>query len=169
MYKDVEAAKILEVPEVALYEEFKKRQEKKAFQYISNDAYLPLKISKSTEEEILRQREELESEFDNLKFEAPYDRVTLDILGQLQEVMSQIPLSANFDDYIDPKDWVLEPKGIFGNRSETPPLPIQPMPDANVVQAMPQQNIMQTGLTPTENALLSDAEKTMRLKQRGLA
>jgi len=169
MYKDVEAAKILEVPEVALYEEFKKRQEKKAFQYISNDAYLPLKISKSTEEEILRQRKELESEFENLKFEAPYDRVTLDILGQLQEVMSQIPLSANFDDYIDPKDWVLEPKGIFGNRSETPPLPIQPMPDANVVQAMPQQNIMQTGLTPTENALLSDAEKTMRLKQRGLA
>jgi len=169
MYKDVEAAKILEVPEVALYEEFKKRQEKKAFQYISNDAYLPLKISKSTEEEILRQREELESEFENLKFETPYDSVTLDVLGQLQEIMSEIPLSADFNDYIDPKDWVIEPKGIFGNRSETPPLPIQPMPDANVVQAMPQQNIMQTGLTPTENALLSDAEKTMRLKQRGLA
>jgi hypothetical protein len=49
------------------------------------------------------------------------------------------------------------------------PLPEQPMPNPSVVQAPTQPNIMQSGLTPTEGALLSQEEQMMRLKQRGLA
>jgi len=48
-------------------------------------------------------------------------------------------------------------------------LPQQPMPSPQVIQPMPQvTGIMNQGLTPTENALLSEEEKQIRLRQRGL-
>jgi len=43
------------------------------------------------------------------------------------------------------------------------------MPSAQVLQPQASGNIMNTGLTPVENALLSDEEKQIRLRQRGLA
>ena len=46
------------------------------------------------------------------------------------------------------------------------------MPSPQVVQtsALPGSgNMMQNGLTATENALLSEEEKQIRLRQRGLA
>jgi hypothetical protein len=54
-----------------------------------------------------------------------------------------------------------------GQKSQTP-LPATPAVDANQF-AKANQNITPTGLTHTENALLSNAEKAMRLKQRGQA
>ena len=45
-------------------------------------------------------------------------------------------------------------------------------PDVNpalMSQVMPSQNVMETGLTPTEQALLSNEEKAIRLRQRGMA
>jgi hypothetical protein len=45
-----------------------------------------------------------------------------------------------------------------------------PMPNASILTPPIQQVTgLQNGLTPTENALLSESEKQMRLKQRGLA
>ena len=45
-----------------------------------------------------------------------------------------------------------------------------PMPNVSILTPPPQQVAgLQNGLTPTENALLSQSEKQMRLKQRGLA
>jgi hypothetical protein len=45
-----------------------------------------------------------------------------------------------------------------------------PMPNASILTPPVQQLAgLQNGLTPTENALLSQSEKQMRLKQRGLA
>ena len=40
------------------------------------------------------------------------------------------------------------------------------MPNVSVAQATP--NVMQTGLTPTESALLSEEEKMIALRNRGL-
>ncbi len=54
----------------------------------------------------------------------------------------------------------------------TPPLPSTPMPNQQVIQsasAMPASGAMNQGLTPTENALLSEEEKQIRLRSRGLA
>jgi len=50
-------------------------------------------------------------------------------------------------------------------------LPPTPMPSQDVIQtaAVQAPGIMNQGLTPTENALLSEEEKQMRLRQRGLA
>jgi hypothetical protein len=52
-------------------------------------------------------------------------------------------------------------------KPETPPLPTTPMPNQQVVQtaALPVMN----GLTPTENALLSEEEKMIKLRSRGIA
>ena len=47
-----------------------------------------------------------------------------------------------------------------------PPLPEQPMPNAAVVQTP--SPVTETGLTMVEKALLSDEEKMMTLKNRGL-
>jgi len=44
------------------------------------------------------------------------------------------------------------------------------MPSPQVVGSRPQApGVMQSGLTPSETALLSDEEKMIRLRQRGLA
>ncbi len=48
-----------------------------------------------------------------------------------------------------------------------PPLPEQPMPNPAIVQTPP--SVTQTGLTAMEQALLSEEEKMMTLKNRGLA
>jgi hypothetical protein len=61
--------------------------------------------------------------------------------------------------------------GASGERQVTqvPPLPPQPMPNQQVISPpMPQMAQLNQGLTPSENALLSDSEKQMRLRQRGL-
>ena len=56
---------------------------------------------------------------------------------------------------------------LSGQRSQTP---LPPTPAVNPqLMAQANQNITQTGLTHTENALLSNSEKAMRLKQRGQA
>ena len=39
---------------------------------------------------------------------------------------------------------------------------------ALITQVLPSQNVMETGLTPTEQALLSNEEKAIRLRQRGM-
>ena len=44
-------------------------------------------------------------------------------------------------------------------------------PDVNpalMSQVLPSSNVMETGLTPTEQALLSNEEKAIRLRQRGM-
>ena len=46
-------------------------------------------------------------------------------------------------------------------------MPQQPMPAPNIVPQQPVQFSTATGLTPTENALLSEEEKQIRLRQRG--
>ena len=51
-------------------------------------------------------------------------------------------------------------------------LPLTPMPNQQVVQTaatMPAAGAMNQGLTPTENALLSEEEKQIKLRSRGLA
>ena len=67
-----------------------------------------------------------------------------------------------------PRRFVLPGQDIFGQAPQKP-LPNTPMPAANVVQTAQASSVMNQGLTQTENALLSDEEKQIRLKQRGLA
>ena len=171
-------AEILEVSPQDLRKKFMDRGESNAYNHISTGRFYPFEITDPIAKKFREQRSALESEFDNLKFEAPYSSGTIQTLNQLKSLMKQIPLGANFYDYVNPEDWLIDTK-----RSEAPggeqqvaraPLPPTPMPDQQVVQPTPQvaqgnAGVMQNGLTPTESALLSESEKVMRLRQRGLA
>jgi len=67
---------------------------------------------------------------------------------------------------IKEEDYLLPEPG----RTSSIPLPETPMPNASVVASnQAPANTMQTGLTVTEQALLSEEEKMMTLKNRGLA
>ena len=65
--------------------------------------------------------------------------------------------------------------GIWMEKVKAPEAPKQPLPptppvNANAIQDMRvNANVMQTGLTQTEQALLSPEEQVMRLRQRGLS
>ena len=80
---------------------------------------------------------------------------------------SRIKLDQDF--YIRPEDWMTPGPNIFGQA----PLPATPGVNPQLVNqqtAMGGQNISpRTGLTQTESALLSNEEKAMRLRQRGMA
>ena len=55
-------------------------------------------------------------------------------------------------------------------KAETPKQPLPPTPPVNpeaMKDPMVNTNLMQTGLTQTEQALLSNEEKAIRLRQRG--
>ena len=59
----------------------------------------------------------------------------------------------------------------YSSDLDTPPLPIQPAPSAQIINSALTQNnnVMKTGLTQTENALLNDEEKMIRLRNRNIA
>jgi hypothetical protein len=69
-----------------------------------------------------------------------------------------------------PKRFALPGQDLFSKAPEKP-LPPTPMPDQQVIQTamMPASGVMNQGLTATENALLSEEEKQIRLRSRGLA
>ena len=79
----------------------------------------------------------------------------------------------NFEKYYESGIWmgkVKAPEAPQASEAPKQPLPPTPQVDANAVKdPMVNANVMQTGLTPTEQALLSNEEQVMRLRQRGIA
>ena len=121
---------------------------------------------------------QLQSDFENMKFEAPYNSSTRNIIANMYRAMSKIPLGAKFEDYMNINDWLKKDDrqgSLPGASSEqqvtqVPPLAPQPMPNPQIISPpMPQMSQLNQGLTPTENALLSDSEKQIRLQHRGLS
>ena len=98
-----------------------------------------------------------------------YDDYTKDTIKDLQEIMDDMPLNQPWR--IKPKDWLKGDKKFKlpeGFEPARAPLLNTPQVDARQF-ASANQNITPTGLTRTETALLSNEEKAMRLRQRGLA
>ena len=77
----------------------------------------------------------------------------------------------NFDKYYASGVWMdkLQQEAPPVKEAPKAPLPETPPVDPKLVSQMVNTNVMQTGLTPTETALLSNEEKVIRLKQRGMA
>ena len=93
------------------------------------------------------------------------DDYTLDMIDELKDIMDDMPLNQPWR--IKPKDWIKSDKPMIipeGFEPQTKALPPTPMPDQKLVASMPQIN-PQTGLTHTENALLSNEEKAIKLRQ----
>ena len=128
---------------------------------------------------------------DELKiFEQPVDmatggRVAMQEGGetnQNKEIVTQIWISEpeetkkifdyNFDEYYASGIWAEKMQAEAPQAPEAPKKPLPPTPavDANAIKDMRvNANVMQTGLTQTEQALLSPEEQVMRLRQRGLS
>ena len=75
--------------------------------------------------------------------------------------MQNLDLEEDFDSQIDIADYI-EPIPAPS------PLPQTPVPSAEILQQA-QAQMAPNGLTPTENALLSEEEKQITLRNRGLA
>ena len=79
------------------------------------------------------------------------------------------PLEGDNLNLMDFEQEQIEPISTLPTSSLTP-LAATPPINANAIQDMRvNANVMQTGLTPTEQALLSPEEQAIRLRQRGMA
>ena len=155
MRNKIKAAEILGVDSDNLGIEFRKRQiSPKEFGQLNEGTFDPYFPSAT----IINRFEEIA---ENLNIENSFEEAR-DVVEEIKDDMLDLDLSQPFDlrleDYISPDD-----EGL----TQVPPLPEQPMPNPQIVASQP--NVMQTGLTPTEQALLSEEEKVLKLRQRGLS
>ena len=106
----------------------------------------------------------------NPEYSDPFQEALPTIIEMIQE-FSGADLSESWK--FKPSDFGLEEidEEIQFKDPTVGSLPPQPMPSANVVQtaAVQAPGVMNQGLTQIENALLSEEEKQIRLRQRGLA
>jgi hypothetical protein len=167
MHLDLKAANKFEVDNSELAQVFDKRQ-------ISSKEYGPLFMGQFKpyvpSESTLRRGQEKALEFNaaNPSYEDPF-REALPVMAQMVRSFQGADLSKTFkfnlEDFI--KEEKKQPTSFDPLRGELPP---QPMPNPQVVApSVPQVSSLNQGLTVSENAYLSQSEKQMRLKQRGLA
>jgi hypothetical protein len=169
MHLDLKAANEFEVTDEELAEVFEKRQRSpKEYGPLFEGAFKPYIPSENIAEKFATKSQEFQ--LSNPNYKNPFEEAA-PVIYQMIEDMAGADLSKPFkfklSDYgIDEEETAPTKGGTFNPyRSQ---LPEQPMPNQQVIQ--PQQAaITQSGLTPTESALLSPAEQQIRLKQRGLA
>ena len=141
-------------PKIA--EEFDDQKAMTTYGFIENNAFKPFSVSKDVIKGFVKESEEK-------NIPNPLDDEVLEILDKIQEeLFDKQKLNQPF--VIDENKYLIkDPK----ETSMVPPLPEQPMPNPAIVQSP--APVTQTGLTPAEQALLSEEEKMMTLKNRGLA
>jgi len=147
-----DAAKVLGMRDPKIAEEFDDQKSLNLYGFIENNKYKPFSVSK----DVIAGYQKL-SEEKNIP--NPLSDEVLEVLDKIQEKL--------FDDQelnkpfvINEEDYLIKPK-----TSAVAPLPEQPMPNPAMVQTPP---VTQTGLTPTEQALLSEEERMIALRNRGL-
>ena len=173
MFKDLTAAETLGVSRNVLSRQFKDRQiSEKNFNNLRNAQFDPYLPSADIEEKFAENARKLGGP-------NPYNIARPQILRMVNDMqrmrLNSRALFSTDERLLKAEGGEVESlPGLDINNYllpevQTPPLPIQPMPNAQVIQPQAPGNIMNTGLTPVENALLSDEEKQIRLRQRGLA
>jgi hypothetical protein len=162
MKRKINAAEILNVSKRDLAELFEKRQESSNYDLLKRNKFKPFTVTEKVEEAFETQKKELRSEFE-IDIPSGLPRYVSRILNQLERKMERIPLGDDFYKYINPDDYLIKEESSLPQGY----MPQQPMPAPNIVPQQPVQFSTATGLTPTENALLSEEEKQIRLRQRG--
>jgi len=148
-----DAVKVLGMRDPKIAEIFIRRNSKPLYQFIENNRFEPFSVTKN----VIRDYAIMSKE-NNIP--NPLNRRVLKQLKKIEKQLYKQRLNKDF--IINEEDYLLpEP-----NTSMVPPLPEMPQPNVSVAQQTP--NVMQTGLTPVETALLSEEEKMIALKNRGL-
>ena len=140
---------------------FDRRGRKKDFEYLNKGVFKPFPLPEGLLLEYKRNAEEN-------GYNDPMTRDVYKEILSIQKELNGIPLEGDYPEAAEPAAPTFDPM-----RMSQVPLPETPgVNPQNVGQGANLQanrDVMQTGLTSTEHALLSNEEKGMRLRQRGLA
>ena len=170
--RKIQAAETLNATNRDLSVLFDKRQENNNYAALKSNRFIPFEVTETTIDEFRRQEKELREKFDDLGIPAGLSRDTLRKIYKMTNQMYRLRLDDNFNKSILLEDYLSSLPGASGERQVTqvPPLPPQPMPNQQVISPPPVQvSQLNQGLTPAESSYLSEDEKQMRLRQRGLA
>ena len=149
-----DAVKVLGMRDKKIGEEFADRNALRLYGFIENNRFDPFNVSSDVIAAYAKESEERD-------IPNPLNRRVLKKLEKMRKDMSKLKLNEEFN--IDVEKYLLPE----ADTSMVPPLPETPAPNVSVAQAAP--NTMTTGLTPVEQALLSEEEKMILLKDRGMA
>ena len=155
MRRTYDAVKVLGMRDDKIAEEFADQKSTPLYGFIEDNTFKPFNISN----DVIAGFEKL-SEEKNIP--NPLDDEVLDILENIQDKLFEQQLNKPF--VINEEDYLIKDANQV---SVVPPLPEQPMPNAEIVQQTPLP-VNQTGLTITEQALLSEEEKMIKLRDRGM-
>ena len=148
-----DAVKVLGMRDKKIAEEFSDRNALKLYGFIEDNKFEPFSVSTDVIAAYAK-------ESDEKNIPNPLNKKVLKKLEKISKDMIKLKLNQEFN--IDVNKYLLPES----DTSMVPPLPEQPMPNVSITQSTP--NVMQTGLTPTESALLSEEEKMIALKNRGI-
>jgi len=156
MRRTYDSAKFLGMKDKDIEEIFKKRGRIKELAFIKDNRFKPFAITRG----YLQAYDELSRE---KGIPNPLNKRILKTIDRINKKLRKQRLNKEFN--INPDDYILKQS----TRDQLSVLPDTPMPDQQVVQTAQAPSIMNQGLTRTENALLTEEEKAIRLKERGLA
>ena len=122
-------------------EEFSDRNAMRLYGFVENNRFDPFSVSTDVIAAYAKESEEK-------NIPNPLNNKVLKKLEKMRKDMSKLKLNQDFN--IDVEKYLLPE----ADTSMVPPLPETPMPNISIAQTTP--NVMQTGLTPVETALLSD-------------
>jgi hypothetical protein len=171
MHLDLKAANEFEVEDEELANVFEERNKSsKEYGPLFQGLFNPYVPSESIIGKFAKKSKEFQTK--NPGYENPFEAASDTIIQMINE-FAGADLSKGFDfnlsDFGIKED--VETTETFDPFSSSA-LPSTPMPNQQVIQtatAMPAAGAMNQGLTPTENALLSEEEKQIKLRSRGLA
>ena len=159
MRRTYDSAKFLGMKEKDIQKIFKKRNRMRELAFIEDNKFKPFSITRG----YLQAYQDLAKE---KGIPNPLNKRILKTIDRINKKLRKQRLNKEFN--INPDDYILKQS----TRDKFSALPADlPMPNQQVIQtaAMPAAGVMNQGLTSVENALLSDEEKQIRLRQRGLA
>ena len=175
MYKDLTAAETLGISRNVLSTQFKDRQiSEKNFLNLRNAQFDPYSPSADIEEKFAENARKLGGP-------NPYNIARPQILRMINDMQR---MKLNSQTLFNTDERLLKAEGgeieslpgldinnYLLPEIETPLLPQTPVPSAEILQQAQAQasGMAPNGLTPTENALLSEEEKQITLRNRGLA
>jgi len=168
MHLDLEAGKEFDITDDQYAEVFEKRlRSVNEYGPFIDGVFMPYQPSQN----IARKFEEKSREFaaSNPTYENPFEAALPTLIKMIEE-MQGADLSKEFkfklsDFGVDEEAPTQGRDPILDSLGELP----QPTPSIVQSTAQATPNVMQTGLTPTESALLSEEEKMIALRNRGLA
>ena len=169
MYLDLKAANKFDVDDSELAAVFEDRGiSKREYGALFGGDFRPYTPSENIVEKFARKADEFREA--NPAYKDPFQEALPTIIEMIQE-FSGADLSESWN--FKPSDFGIEEvdEEIQFKDPTLGSLPEQPMPSNQVIQTPQLQGMgnMNQGLTPIENALLSDEEKQIRLRNRGMA